>query len=334
MSSKKPIRDDADDRRSIRPEGGGVAFASQPRVIRPSELGGQTLGSAVFQAFIEPVLVIDVARGIVVEANQMALELLEKTAKEILGESVFQLLPDLTTEDLHGRADRNVRRTRIAPTQLLISEVPLGEETINVVCSPLDYGNSKLVMLVLRPTSRERNRELSFRDPLTGLPDRTWFDRRLHRAFHRAERKTGRGFAVLYVDVDHFKPINDDHGHAVGDELLCAIARRLLGCIRPQDMASRRGGDEFTILLDSIPGEATARRVAERILRAFDLPFSISEKTFDVSISVGICVHSPHHSHPDEMLDDADVSLYRVKSAGGEGYAMGYSSEDRRRNPK
>ena len=139
------------------------------------------------------------------------------------------------------------------------------------------------------------------------------------------------GFAVLYVDLDRFKSINDEHGHGVGDDLLRAVAQRLLRCIRPQDMVSRRGGDEFTILLDSIPGEGTARRVAERILRSFEPPFSIGEHNFNLAVSVGICVLAPHHSHPSQLLDDADVSLYRVKDAGGEGYALGFSGADRRR---
>jgi len=160
-------------------------------------------------------------------------------------------------------------------------------------------------------------------DHLTELPTRAVFDLYLERAFLRRERQSDYDFAVLFVDIDRLKPVNDELGHNYGDQLLRYAAQRIRKCIRGQDLAARRGGDEFTILISNLPNRKTARVVAERILQAFEPPFVLGSETIDVGASVGIAFPGDEHATAEALLHAADQAMYRVKRAGGVGYAIG-----------
>jgi diguanylate cyclase (GGDEF)-like protein len=151
----------------------------------------------------------------------------------------------------------------------------------------------------------------AFHDALTGLPNRPLFLDRLQHALARAPR-AGRGVAVLFLDVDRFKSVNDRFGHAAGDELLMAVARRVEECVRPGDTVARFGGDEFAVLVEDV-GEEQATAVAGRILAALEAPFSIHEKNVFVSASVGIAAG---RRGPDELMRNADLAMYKAKSSG------------------
>ena len=161
----------------------------------------------------------------------------------------------------------------------------------------------------------ERLTREAFFDSLTGLANRALFRFRLQQAFHRAARR-GEQLAVMFVDLDRFKQVNDTLGHAAGDQLLAQVAGRLQGAVRPEDTVARLGGDEFTVLLESVPGAAEAAAVAERILRAMRAPFALGGREASVRASVGIALRGPGHRAPDELLRDADAALYRAKAAG------------------
>jgi diguanylate cyclase (GGDEF)-like protein len=158
------------------------------------------------------------------------------------------------------------------------------------------------------------NEEQAFRDSLTRLPNRALFQDRVGHALARADRRPG-ALAVLFVDLDGFKDVNDSFGHAAGDALLCTVAERLLACVRPADTAARLGGDEFAILLEDIRSQQDATRVARRLLDALATPFSVHGTDTTVSASIGIALNTGFDT-VDELLRNADVAMYSVKDSG------------------
>ncbi len=159
-------------------------------------------------------------------------------------------------------------------------------------------------------------------DPLTGLPNRTLFTERLRHAMRRASRHPDELFAVLFLDLDRFKEVNDNLGHFAGDELLRAVARRLEACLRPEDTVARLSGDEFAILLESIAEPSDAGRVAERIEEALSFPVNLAGAEVATSASMGIVTSSMAHEQPEQLLRSADMAMYRAKAAGRARYEM------------
>lgn len=156
----------------------------------------------------------------------------------------------------------------------------------------------------------------AFHDVLTGLPNRALFINLLERSIARLKRRGDYRFAVLFLDIDRFKVVNDSLGHMVGDQLLMAVSRRLAACLRPGDTVARLGGDEFTILLDDIADESDATRVAERVQSELMTPFTIRSHEVFTSASIGIALSGPAYRRPEEILRDADTAMYRAKSHG------------------
>jgi len=173
-----------------------------------------------------------------------------------------------------------------------------------------------------RKAVEERLRHEALHDELTGLPNRAFFQDLLYRAIGRARRHPDYRFAVLFLDVDRFKVVNDSLGHGAGDELLTLVARRLLLCLRPEDTVARLGGDEFIILLDAIDGSGDGVRVASRIQEELRVPFRIGGHEVFTSVSIGIALDDGRYRRPDELIRDADIAMYRAKSGGRSGYEI------------
>ena len=153
-------------------------------------------------------------------------------------------------------------------------------------------------------------------DPLTGLPNRAMFLDLIKRCFARTRRRESYAFAVLFLDLDHFKSVNDGLGHAAGDDLLIQTTRRLQTCLREGDTLARMGGDEFTVLVDDVKGVVDAEAVAERIRQATALPFHIGTHEVFSTVSVGISISSPAYGRHEDLLLDADTAMYRAKAQG------------------
>jgi diguanylate cyclase (GGDEF)-like protein len=159
-------------------------------------------------------------------------------------------------------------------------------------------------------------------DPLTGLPDRRLFERRLDQAMERRRQRDDYRFAVCFIDLDNFKSINDRFGHLIGDGVLREVARRLAGCVRPGDMVARFGGDEFTVLIDDLHSDADARRVARRILTQLERPVSVDGQLVGVAASIGVATDSRDIRRIEDLLHDADRAMYRAKAQGGGDFAL------------
>jgi diguanylate cyclase (GGDEF)-like protein/PAS domain S-box-containing protein len=170
-------------------------------------------------------------------------------------------------------------------------------------------------------------------DPLTRLPNRNLFLDLVKRSFARARRREGYTFAVLFLDLDHFKSVNDGLGHAAGDELLLQMARRLQLCLREGDTLARQGGDEFTILLDDVKDPIDAQLVASRIHEATSQPFEIGGHEVFSTTSIGIALSAPSYARPEDLLLDADTAMYRAK-AQGRARSVVFDASMRERSPQ
>lgn len=164
--------------------------------------------------------------------------------------------------------------------------------------------------------SKDHFRHAAFHDALTNLPNRALLAENLKFVMERAKQSEDYQFAVLFLDLDRFKNVNDSLGHTIGDQLLIAMARRLESCIREVDMVARLGGDEFAILLDGIPNSAEATNMAKRIQEKLDSPFNLSGHEVFTTTSIGIALSSTGYDYPENMLRDADTAMYRAKAQG------------------
>lgn len=176
--------------------------------------------------------------------------------------------------------------------------------------------------LFLKREAQEHLLYSTLHDSLTGLPNRSLFTERLRHAMRRTARHPDDLFAVLFLDLDRFKEVNDNLGHFAGDELLRAVARRLEACLRPEDTVARLSGDEFAILLESIAEPSDAGRVAERIEEALSYSVNIVGAEVTTSVSMGIVTSSMAHEQPEQLLRSADMAMYRAKAAGRARYEM------------
>jgi len=179
-----------------------------------------------------------------------------------------------------------------------------------------------------RKTAEEKITLLARTDGLTGLANRSTFNERLWQAFAAAQRGAV-AFAILYLDLDKFKPVNDTFGHPIGDLLLQQVAQRLRTCTRESDLVARLGGDEFAILQAQMSEAANAGLMASKILAALALPYRVSGHEINISVSIGISAYTAGTASPDAMLAQADLALYRSKEEGRNQYHFHSDDLDR-----
>jgi diguanylate cyclase (GGDEF)-like protein/PAS domain S-box-containing protein len=193
-----------------------------------------------------------------------------------------------------------------------------------VAANLLEDPNVRGLVLNTRDVSDRKELEAqlvhqAFHDGLTGLANRTLFAERVEHALAR----DGRGdLAVLFIDLDDFKHVNDSLGHAAGDQLLVAAARRLQGCLRPTDTAARLGGDEFAVLLERVTDAEAAAAVAGRVLDTLHQPFGLNGRTIPIKASLGVATGRPGTDEAEELLRNADVAMYAAKAGGKDRYEL------------
>ena len=200
-------------------------------------------------------------------------------------------------------------RTRPNGTILEIRGVPL--EGGGFVTTYLDVTEQRKTQALVA--------HLAHHDHLTNLPNRALFRDRLDQALARVKR--GEAMALHYLDLDRFKPVNDEHGHAVGDSLLLSVAERLSNVVRETDTVARFGGDEFVLIQAAVTQKADAIAFAKRVLKAIAMPFTVAGRNLSIGTSIGIAVSPDHGLDPDDLLKKADAALYRCKSSGS-GFAF------------
>lgn len=197
------------------------------------------------------------------------------------------------------------------------------EQRVMARTQELEHANAELRdNIVVRERIELQLKHEALHDALTGLPNRASMLTRLSLALHRYREDRSRIFAVLFLDLDRFKVVNDSVGHLVGDDLLIEAGRRISSCMRAPDSVARLGGDEFTILLEDINGAEDATHVAMRVLASLVDPIRIGDKEIYTSASIGIALSDPRYSSAEELLRDADVAMYRAKSRGRQRYEI------------
>lgn len=178
-----------------------------------------------------------------------------------------------------------------------------------------------------RKDNEKRIYDLAHFDSLTTLPNRTLFKDRLHQALNTAKREKSR-LALMFLDLDRFKPVNDTYGHDVGDQVLQAVAGRLRECVRESDTISRTGGDEFIILLPNIDAAQDALLVANKILHGVSLPLELNGIQVQLTASIGIAIYPEHGSNEKTLSKNADDAMYCVKESGRNGVKLCQTNPD------
>jgi diguanylate cyclase (GGDEF)-like protein/PAS domain S-box-containing protein len=262
-------------------------------------------------------------QGRFMHANKALTELLDLPLHEIVGKNYFDL-------DLPFAAELNAQiRQAILTKAPICGELPYSpksgtENWYEHVFTPvLDYnkGNVEAVICIGRNVTERRASEnvnwykANF-DELTQLPNRSLFSNRLEECIKQSKRAE-RQLAVLFIDLDLFKDINDRFGHEAGDNLLQQAAKRIHSCVRQSDTAARLGGDEFTVILQDLPKPKRVAIVAEKIRQHLTEPFQIDQYTVKISASVGISLYPQDADCAEQLVYNADLAMYASKNAGG-----------------
>lgn len=258
------------------------------------------------------------------QVNQSLCQLLGYSEKELMAIDYLKVLhPNDLSPALSNFKD--LLRARIPSCQMEKRYIhKSGEEVWGSWSASLAHDahtrTPNLIFQIQDITNRKHAEEQlhhdAFHDALTGLPNRALFTDHVKLAIARLHRRGDQKFAVVYLDLDRFKVINDSLGHLGGDQLLIGIARRLEGSLRPGDTVARIGGDEFTILLEDIGDSNEVSQIAERIQRELSAPFSLSGREVFTTVSMGIALSSQEYERPEDILRDADTAMYRAKILG------------------
>lgn len=223
---------------------------------------------------------------------------------------------------LKNRISELERENRILKQRLLRSEENrrLLEETLETNSNALKVRNNELEeSRELIKQSEARYRKMALHDTLTELPNRTFFYIQLEKTLSQSESKNT-SVALLFLDLDLFKHVNDDLGHEAGDRVLLETARRLLGCVRKNDIVVRLGGDEFAILLPELNDIGIAERIAKRIIETISQPLMVFGNICTIGVSIGISLFPEDTREYDKLLQFADIAMYSVKRKNNNSY--------------
>jgi len=260
--------------------------------------------------------------GFIAFANDAALRMVGATSdREIIGRNALDFVaPDFRQMVIERMKIVNTPGGRAPAVEEKFVRLDGSTLDVEVSATGTRFNDANATMVVIRDISERKNAEEQIRylgqhDLLTGLPNRALFADRLTQSisFAAAHKKS---FALLFLDLDHFKKINDSHGHQVGDRFLRQVSGRLLECVGPLDTASRQGGDEFSIIIAELEHADEAAFMARKICEALSSPFQVDTLRLNASVSVGIAMYPKDGTHAEELLRNADIAMYHAKGSG------------------
>lgn len=285
---------------------------------------------------LQDAMLVTDANNVILKVNQAFTRITGYSAEEVLGKT-----PNLLSSGLHDKAFytamwESINRTdawqgeiwnrrkngEVFPEWLIITAVKEADEKVEQV----HHYVASFSDITSRKAAEEEIKQLAFYDPLTQLPNRRLLQERLKHSID-VERRDGKRLALLMLDLDRFKAVNDSLGHLAGDELLQQVAARITARLRDVDMVARLGGDEFVVLLEDIAHPEDAARVAEEIIFTLSKSFQLTQSNdVQIGVSIGISLYPEHGASYEELMDHADAALYQAKDQGRGCYA--YFSED------
>ncbi|MCX7279392.1 MAG: EAL domain-containing protein [Burkholderiales bacterium] len=283
---------------------------------------------AILDNMVDGVITIN-AQGLMESFNKAAGKMFGYSVDEVLGRNVSMLMPapHRLHHDSYLQHFQHTGEARIIGTPREVEGLRKNGQIfpMSLSVSQVDRAGQPTFIGIVRDTTQrhrqdEEIRRLAFYDPLTGLPNRRMLMDRLKQAIASANRSHHHG-AVMFLDLDHFKQLNDTRGHDVGDLLLQQVALRLNDCMREVDCVARLGGDEFVVLLEDLSSHAheaatQTEAVANKILYALSQPYTLREQIHESTPSIGIVVFAQDPTSQEELLKKADVAMYQAKSAG------------------
>ncbi|HPG80364.1 MAG TPA: EAL domain-containing protein [Piscinibacter sp.] len=296
--------------------------------VQALEVSEQRFHSAFTHASIGMALVS--ADGQVRQVNRALIGLLGADENAMVGQPLEALFHEGDAETFASLLARVQRREVDAITAELRCRHSDGSDVwVALDGSFFDNPSAEASSLIVqmqditaRRSAEARLQHIAFHDSLTGLPNRSRFHEHMARAIERVQADPQRRFAVMFLDFDRFKLINDSMGHSAGDAFLIQVARRIRDNVRPGDVVARLGGDEFAVLCEDLEREAHAVTLAERLQLVLGEPLQISGTEISTSASIGITFSTIGYQLPEEVLRDADIAMYRAKAAGKARHAL------------
>jgi diguanylate cyclase (GGDEF)-like protein/PAS domain S-box-containing protein len=308
-------------------EGRVIGFITMITDIRALRLAESELKLAetVYQNTSEAIMVID-ANGIILSVNPAFTDTTGYPAQETIGQSTHLLRSNHHEDEFYAELWRSMldlgRWQGEIWSRKKTGEIYLAWHTLTKVAGS-SGGSSRYVSVFYDITDgwrkNEHTRHLAFHDALTDLPNRSLLMERLERHISMSERDP-RNLAILFLDLDHFKHVNDTLGHAVGDELLKVVAQKLQAQVRQSDTVARLGGDEFVIVLDNPASREEVVQIAKRIIAVIHEPFELRGRTAQVGTSIGIALYPEDGATAAELIKHADVAMYESKGTGRNKY--------------
>jgi len=287
----------------------------------------QEHAAAQFQAMVESAdeaVVGKTLEGIITTWNPAATDLYGYSAEEMIGKPITLLASPERIDEVRGMLERLRRGERVErheTTRVRKDGTPV-EVTLTI--SPIRDPHGQVIGatsiahdITERKRVEQQLQHAALHDALTDLPNRAYLVERVSQAQARVRRDPNYRFAVLFIDSDKFKAVNDSLGHAAGDRLLTEIAGRLRTCVRPGDVVARLGGDEFAVLLEEIVGRPDAEQAARRIQDALAAPVSFEGRDIVATASIGVALSQPGGKESQDLLHDADLAMYHAKQQGG-----------------
>jgi len=284
--------------------------------------------STIFQNSLDAVVITRLEDGKIVDVNQAFTKDWGYTREEAVGRSTLELRSWVDLRDREHFVQMLLQNTVVRDVEVQFRKKNNDTYWGLMSASVIDLDGVPCIVSVIRDVTEAREaeneiRNLAYYDSLTGLPNRRLLIDRLRQpAVDGAQSNAKR--ALIFVDLDNFKSLNDTLGHQMGDLILKEVARRLSGCLREQDTLARLGGDEFVLMLEALsecPDEAAAqtKQIAELVLSAIAEPYRLAGREFHSTASIGITVFSNHREATNEVLQQADIAMHLAKSAGGNG---------------
>jgi diguanylate cyclase (GGDEF)-like protein/PAS domain S-box-containing protein len=259
--------------------------------------------------------------GFITDANPPLLALIGHTLDEIRGRHTLEFV----APDERERVASVMRAGDEIDYDCKVLHVSGEEIPVQFIVRTMNHGGEVFRMTIVRDIrdrvqAQARIQHLAHHDPLTGLPNRLSFIEQVQARLDRAGSRTRKGapqtMALLFIDLDHFKRVNDSLGHPVGDMLLQTVAQRITGALRSGDLVARFGGDEFVLLLAGAPTPAAVQDVAVKLLAAIGAPLDVEGALISVTPSIGVALYPEHGQTPAELIKHADTAMYRAKSGG------------------